>query len=493
MADVKRVLVVDDRYEMLDFLQSMLEITSEQYEVSAVPSAEEALLELRQKDFDLLLTDARLPGMSGFDLVRRLRKTDPDLPAIMITAYSSEQGQREADDLGVYHYFQKPLDTDEVLTAVHTALYGELVVHADSESQPRDVDGVVPDAVPRRLETLRADTGATRIALAAASGQILLQVGHGRGLNLPTLAALMAKNLDNSFLLARELGGNNPTTIQYHAGDRVELYIANVGREYFLAIFFDAQARRGRMGTIWVFAQRAIKDLLDLLPESGVGDSIEPQSAPLFSVARSSQQTQPLPRSRRRSGRSTSSRETKPAPSLPEQSDAELDTGAAVKEGADSLSEPLAPSESDGFFTLEEVSDESAEMDTFWEEAASEVPTPVGEQGALTFEAAQRMGLIPDTSVEEAETASAMTQAKADAVAGEDASKEGEASDVAAEGMPLLDELNLDGSTDVDAFWDAALAEEGSAGALTTDGMSYEEAKREGLVPADDAPEKDQD
>jgi DNA-binding response OmpR family regulator len=75
MSDVKKLLVVDDRYEMLDFLQSMLELTSEDYEVVAVPSAEEALLELRHANLDLLITDARLPGMSGFDLVRRMRRT----------------------------------------------------------------------------------------------------------------------------------------------------------------------------------------------------------------------------------------------------------------------------------------------------------------------------------------------------------------------------------------------------------------------------------
>ncbi|HFE66456.1 MAG TPA: response regulator, partial [Chloroflexi bacterium] len=122
--DVKHIMVVDDHFEMLEFLRSMLELSEHDYEVLAVPSAEESMLELRRSHFDLLITDVRLPGMSGFDLVRRMRKMGRDIPVIMITAYSSSQGKKEAEELGVYRYFRKPLDTDEVLTAVNQILYG---------------------------------------------------------------------------------------------------------------------------------------------------------------------------------------------------------------------------------------------------------------------------------------------------------------------------------------------------------------------------------
>ena len=74
MADVKKVLVVDDHFEMLELLRSMLELSNEEYEVLAVPSAEEGWLEMQRTPFDLVITDVRLPGMSGFDFVRRMRK-----------------------------------------------------------------------------------------------------------------------------------------------------------------------------------------------------------------------------------------------------------------------------------------------------------------------------------------------------------------------------------------------------------------------------------
>ena len=65
MADVKQILVVDDHFEMLEFLRSMLELSNEAYEVRAVPSAEEGILEMTRAKFDLVITDVRLPGISG--------------------------------------------------------------------------------------------------------------------------------------------------------------------------------------------------------------------------------------------------------------------------------------------------------------------------------------------------------------------------------------------------------------------------------------------
>lgn len=265
MADAKQILVVDDHFEMLEFLRSMLELSNQDCEVLAVPSAEEGLLELRRAQFDLLITDVRLPGMSGFDLVRRVKTLGREMPVIMITAYSSNQGRKEASDLGVYRYFQKPLDTDSVLTAVHTALHGESVSLPPAASVMAVPATAVPDDLQRRLDSLRVDTGAMHLTLASTKGEILFSAGDGRQFNLQKLMNIVADNLSNSFLLADELGATEPFTLQYHVGDDFEFYCANVGRGHFLSLFFDIAARRGRIGTIWVFTQRAIKDLQQML------------------------------------------------------------------------------------------------------------------------------------------------------------------------------------------------------------------------------------
>lgn len=271
MADVKKVLVVDDHFEMLELLRSMLELSNDECEVLAVPSAEEGLLELRRTHFDLVITDVRLPGMSGFDLVRRIQKLGRNTPIIMITAYSSFEGQKEADSLGVLRYFSKPLDTDAVLLAVQTALHGEPAETEEVAAAYRGNETTAVSAtIRKRLQTLHTDTGATGLILATTEGQILFEAMTNRRSDFSRLTPVLAQTIRQSFALSQHLDSELPNTIQYHAGEMVELYCANVGQSHFLTLFFDVHSRRGRIGTIWVFTQRAIKDLLDEMPLAGV-------------------------------------------------------------------------------------------------------------------------------------------------------------------------------------------------------------------------------
>ncbi|NIP55326.1 MAG: hypothetical protein GWN61_25285, partial [candidate division Zixibacteria bacterium] len=78
----------------------------------------------------------------------------------------------------------------------------------------------------------------------------------GEELNLTLLASGIAESMQKSFLLAQQLDSQEPFTIQYQSGETFDLYFANIGRDYIVSIFFDAKARRGRLGTVWVFAQR---------------------------------------------------------------------------------------------------------------------------------------------------------------------------------------------------------------------------------------------
>lgn len=297
MADAKQILVVDDHFDMLEFLRSMLELSNQDCEVRAVPSAEEGILEMTRTKFDLVISDVRLPGMSGFDFIRRLRTSGYDTPVIMITAYSSEQGKREASELDVARYFEKPLDTDDVLTAVHHALHGDAPIPNQTSSTP--VRNDASTHIVQRLDTLRTDTGSIQLMLATREGDVLYQTGSHR-LDLPPLAKIIARNIKDSFELAEMLGTKEPFSLQYHAGEQIELYCANVGETHFLTLFFDTSARRGRIGTIWVFTQRAISDLQVMLtintpvvteeletppevlpiPETAVEETVQPTQPP---------------------------------------------------------------------------------------------------------------------------------------------------------------------------------------------------------------------
>ena len=373
MADVKNVLVVDDHFEMLELLRSMLELSNEECEVLAVPSAEEGLMELRRTKFDLVITDVRLPGMSGFDFVRRIRKVRPETPVLMITAYSSSEGQKEANELGVLRYFSKPLDTDAVLMAVQVALHGDPPPPPDGVEEIAGETAVTED-VRKRLKTLRTDTGASGLMLSQLDGRMIFHASSDQSLDLPVLSAELANNIQSSFSLAEYLDNDVPNTIQYHAGDKVELYCANIGRNHFLTIFFDVESRRGRIGTIWVFTQRAIKDLMEMLPE---GEPI-----PVLSVVKSQPRTKVA--------------ESVVVPMVELESIRELELEPEVETAVVEDFLDIDAADLDDLFDDAGFGDAGSEAESFWDDALTDHSAP--KVRGFSLEDARKQGLIPNDS-----------------------------------------------------------------------------------------------
>jgi DNA-binding NtrC family response regulator len=110
------VLVVDDEKNMRASLGAAL--GDEGYTVIAVESAEEALRRLDHEEFFMMVTDARLGGMSGYELLGRVRQQHPDLPVIMLTAYATPKLAVEAIQAGAIDYLGKPFAPEELLHAV---------------------------------------------------------------------------------------------------------------------------------------------------------------------------------------------------------------------------------------------------------------------------------------------------------------------------------------------------------------------------------------
>lgn len=110
------LLVVDDEKNMRLSLETIM--SEEGYHYRAVDSAEEALKVLGQDEFFMVITDARLGGMSGYDFLGRARAKHPDLPILMITAYATPKLAVEAIKAGAIDYLAKPFAPEELLHAV---------------------------------------------------------------------------------------------------------------------------------------------------------------------------------------------------------------------------------------------------------------------------------------------------------------------------------------------------------------------------------------
>ena len=119
-SDIVKVLVVDDEESMRRFLCILLE--KEGYDVTLAASGEEALEKLENGSFALLITDLRMPGMSGVELLEKVRVDQPNLPVVILTAYASEASAVEAMEKGAYQYIEKKAKNDEITLVLKNAL-----------------------------------------------------------------------------------------------------------------------------------------------------------------------------------------------------------------------------------------------------------------------------------------------------------------------------------------------------------------------------------
>src|SRR5476651_395101 len=103
-----------------DVLQTLL--AREGFDILLASSGEECLSMLDTEEIDLVILDIMLPGISGIDTLRSIRLSNPSLPVIIITAFSSIDGAIEAMKHGAFHYIPKPFKNDEVVITVNKAL-----------------------------------------------------------------------------------------------------------------------------------------------------------------------------------------------------------------------------------------------------------------------------------------------------------------------------------------------------------------------------------
>jgi DNA-binding NtrC family response regulator len=115
-----RILIVDDEEVLRDVLDAVLR--REGFDVLSAASGEEALSLLDTEEVDLVILDVMLPGISGIDTLRAIRISNPALPVIVITAFSSIDGAIEAMKFGAFHYIPKPFKNEEVVLTVNKAL-----------------------------------------------------------------------------------------------------------------------------------------------------------------------------------------------------------------------------------------------------------------------------------------------------------------------------------------------------------------------------------
>jgi len=112
--------LIDDEPVIHDVLGQLL--SAEGYQVEISSSGEEALTKFREQEFDLVLLDLLMPGMDGLEVLKEIKKIDPEVPIIIITAYASVESALSAMKMGAFDYIQKPFKNEELLLTISRAL-----------------------------------------------------------------------------------------------------------------------------------------------------------------------------------------------------------------------------------------------------------------------------------------------------------------------------------------------------------------------------------
>jgi DNA-binding response OmpR family regulator len=112
-----KILIIEDDDEMRALLRDVIE--EEGYKIDSVNNGSEAFRKLVKETFDLIITDIRMPGLTGLDILPGMRKLQPEASIIVITAFGSEEIQRKAFERGANAYLEKPIHFQNLRTLIH--------------------------------------------------------------------------------------------------------------------------------------------------------------------------------------------------------------------------------------------------------------------------------------------------------------------------------------------------------------------------------------
>lgn len=115
-----KVLLIDDEEEFVSTLSERLQIRG--YDSKFATSGDQGLKEIETFKPDVVILDVIMPGISGFDVLRSIKKTAPSTPVILLTGHSSTQDGMKGMELGAFDYIIKPVDIEQLVEKINSAI-----------------------------------------------------------------------------------------------------------------------------------------------------------------------------------------------------------------------------------------------------------------------------------------------------------------------------------------------------------------------------------
>jgi CheY-like chemotaxis protein len=365
----RTILIVDDQRDILKLLRATLDsLKNPEIKILEAPSGEEALLESSRHKIDLLVTDYLLPGMTGVELMHKIRAKHPDAKVILITGMTDRKVRDEMLNAGALAIFDKPIPLADFLDAVERGLGMVRTIFPpekrDDKTEARH--GRLSDL----LANFRQDYNAQTVFLINDRGLVQARAGslHDGSMEVSLVSTLTAIH-NASLKVARH---NHQETLEsYHifrGGDHDMVFIP-VNPMYALLVAGDGLAAEDRIFETVNGFLALRREVEKALRSIGATGELRAVSTPLEAPA------------------ATSTPEAAPAKPVKKLTD-RLVSAAVTAAPAPEMEALLKEA------TTKKV--ENGNMDDFWKQAAEQHGKKPNNSDVISLEEARKMGLAPD-------------------------------------------------------------------------------------------------
>jgi len=291
-----KILIVEDQREVSRLLRSALETLEHKMDVTEIPSGEEAILYSSRNLVDLLVSDFRLPGMSGIELMVKVRKYHPEMKVILITGQTDPKVRKDVAEAGADAFFIKPVPMADFLDAVerHLGLVETILPPEPISPILRPESGL---SLPDLLTHLRVDLDAKAVFLIGDTGRVVARAGDLPDSNdeISFLSSLLSIYSAGQ-KVSRLLGQKDATNWYVFDGQEYDLIFAPVGKAHAMLVLGEKIADADRaLKTVSIFSatRKVIEPLLGEVPSS-VPAYVEPPTVPTEVIEESAKELEPL-------------------------------------------------------------------------------------------------------------------------------------------------------------------------------------------------------
>ncbi len=352
------VLLVDDQKDIVRLLHSTLQTLGHKLDIVDAPSGEEALLEASRRKVDLLVSDYLLPGMSGVELMRKIRVRNPELRVIFISGMTERKARDEMLGAGALAIFDKPIPLADFLDAVERGLGLVRTIFPPESSKEAETHR---QSLSELLSGFRQKVKADAVFLISDRARVLARAGdlYDSSMEVSLLSALMAI-YSAGLKVARFIHQENLENYHVFRGGDHDLLLIPVDTQHALLLAGKELAKSDRIlqtveGMLFVRG-----DVENVLKSLGVAPE------PIVTEADVSVDGEP--------GETTSS----------------------IFEPEVSEPEPVV--DVDALFASASKSSKVQDLDAFWDDAVEKTGSIPINRDVITFEDARKLGFDPGNS-----------------------------------------------------------------------------------------------